>query len=144
MSKITLIAILTFGLEAVVKREIQALGFEQVRVSTGRVEFEALLEDIPLANLWLRSADRVLLKMGEYESAIHSLHQAMEFYPEHSDLEYRLAGMYYMIADNLKGDFHLRNALEHNYEDHETIEVLFPAVYKQPTVKKLISSFREA
>ncbi|WP_224490018.1 tetratricopeptide repeat protein [Robertkochia flava] len=91
---------------------------------------------------WLSWAD-VLLQLGEYESAIHSLHQAMQFYPEHSDLEYRLAGMYYMISDNLKGDYHLRNALSHNYEDHETIEVLFPTVYKRATVKKLISSFRE-
>ena len=90
---------------------------------------------------WLSWAD-VLLKMGEYESAIHALLQALEFYPEHSDLEYRLAGMYYMVSDSIKGDYHLKNALKHNYEDHDTIEVLFPAVFKRPMVKKLISSFR--
>ena len=66
MNPITLIAITAFGLEAVVKREVQALGFEDVRVSEGKVEFEATLADIPRANLWLRSADRVLLKMGEF------------------------------------------------------------------------------
>jgi len=68
MKKITLIATLTFGLEAVVKRELQALGFNDLRVSNGKVEFEATVADIPTANLWLRSADRILLKMGEFEA----------------------------------------------------------------------------
>ncbi|RLD06536.1 MAG: class I SAM-dependent RNA methyltransferase [Chloroflexi bacterium] len=67
-NKITLIATLSFGLEAVVKRELIALGFHDLRVSNGKVEFTATLEDIPTANLWLRSADRVLLKMGEFEA----------------------------------------------------------------------------
>ena len=66
MEKITLIATLSFGLEAVVKRELQALGFQNLQVSDGKVEFEATLEDIPTVNLWLRFADRVLLKMGEF------------------------------------------------------------------------------
>jgi len=68
MSKITLIAIHTFGLEAVVKRELQDLGFHDLTVSNGRVEFSAGIEQIPIPNLWLRSADRVLLKMGEFEA----------------------------------------------------------------------------
>jgi len=66
MNEITLIAALSFGLEAVVKRELHALGFETTHVTDGKVEFEATPGDIPRANLWLRSADRVLLKMGEF------------------------------------------------------------------------------
>lgn len=65
-NKITLIAIMSFGFEAVVKRELQAMGFKDLTVSPGKVQFEAQIEDIPRANLWLRSADRVLLKIGEY------------------------------------------------------------------------------
>ncbi|MEN8242464.1 MAG: class I SAM-dependent RNA methyltransferase [Chloroflexota bacterium] len=68
MEKITLIAIETFGMEAVVKREVRALGFKQIKVSPGKVEFEAEVEDIPRANLWLRAADRVLLKIGEFSA----------------------------------------------------------------------------
>ena len=68
MQDITLIAICTFGLEAVVKRELLALGFKDLKASEGKVEFKARLDDIPTANLWLRSADRVLLKMGEFKS----------------------------------------------------------------------------
>ncbi len=66
MEKITLIATLSFGLEAVVKRELQALGFTNIKASDGKVEFEAAPTDIPTANLWLRVADRVLLKMGAF------------------------------------------------------------------------------
>ncbi len=68
MTAITLIATTAFGLEGVVKREVKALGFENIRVQEGRVEFDAGLDDIPRANLWLRSADRALLKMGEFEA----------------------------------------------------------------------------
>jgi len=68
MTAITLIATTAFGLESVVKREVQALGFDNLRVKEGRVEFDAELADIPRVNLWLRSADRVLVKMGEFEA----------------------------------------------------------------------------
>ena len=69
MDKITLIATLSFGLEAVVKRELMALGFANIKASNGKVEFEATPDDIPTANLWLRSADRVLLKMAAFPAA---------------------------------------------------------------------------
>ncbi len=68
MNEITLIATATFGLEKVVKNEVIALGFENIKVSEGKVEFQATLGDIPRANLWLRCADRVLLKIGEFEA----------------------------------------------------------------------------
>ena len=68
METITLIATAKFGLEALVKREVEALGFTDLRVSDGRVEFEATVADIPRLNLWLRCADRVLLKMGEFSA----------------------------------------------------------------------------
>lgn len=65
---ITLIAICTAGLEKMVKVELRDLGFENIRGQEGRIEFEATLADIPRANLWLRTADRILLKMGEFEA----------------------------------------------------------------------------
>lgn len=64
--KVTLIATTKFGLEMIVKQEVQALGFDEIVVSDGRIEFEATLADIPKANLWLRAADRVLLKIAEF------------------------------------------------------------------------------
>ena len=68
MEQIQLIATSTFGLEAVVKRELLNLGYKDLMVENGKITFKATEKDIPIANLWLRSADRVLLKMGEFKS----------------------------------------------------------------------------
>jgi putative N6-adenine-specific DNA methylase len=68
MQNITLIATVKFGLERVVKHEVLALGFDDLHVSDGKIEFAATLNDIPKANLWLRCADRVFLKMGEFQA----------------------------------------------------------------------------
>ncbi len=68
MEKLSLIATASFGMEAIVKREVQMLGFDVLIVSNGKVEFAATPDEIPRANLWLRAADRVLLKMGEFKA----------------------------------------------------------------------------
>ncbi|WP_319372220.1 class I SAM-dependent RNA methyltransferase [uncultured Ilyobacter sp.] len=68
MDKVTLIASASMGIESIVAQEIKDLGFENVQTFNGRVEFDGKLEDIPKANIWLRCADRVFLKMGEFEA----------------------------------------------------------------------------
>lgn len=68
MEKITLIASSTMGLESVVKDECVELGFENVRAFNGRVEFEGTVKDIVKANIHLRCADRVFIKMGEFKA----------------------------------------------------------------------------
>ena len=68
MSKIELIATSTFGLEELVKLEVKRLGYEQMTVENGKVTFIADEAAIPRANLWLRTADRVRLKIGEFKA----------------------------------------------------------------------------
>lgn len=68
MKKIELIATAAFGLEAVVAREVKNLGYEDVTVENGRVLFTADEMGIARSNLWLRSADRVLVKIGEFKA----------------------------------------------------------------------------
>lgn len=68
MAKIELIATATFGLEEMVKLEVKKLGYEKMTVENGKVTFIANEEAIPKANLWLRTADRVLLKMGQFKA----------------------------------------------------------------------------
>lgn len=68
MKKYTLIASATMGLESVVKDECKALGFENVNTFNGRVEFDGDEVDIVKANLHLRCADRVFIKMGEFKA----------------------------------------------------------------------------
>ena len=66
--RLTLIATTTFGLEAVVKREIQALGYEIEKVEDGKITYKGDERAVVRSNLWLRCADRVLLRMGEFET----------------------------------------------------------------------------
>lgn len=66
MKRIELIATASFGLEAVVAREVKKLGYEDLMVENSRVTFHSDLAGICRSNLWLRSADRVLVKMGEF------------------------------------------------------------------------------
>ncbi|HBV97952.1 MAG: N-6 DNA methylase [Peptococcaceae bacterium BICA1-7] len=68
MNSIELIATSTFGLEAVVAQEVKALGYTEAAVENGKVTFAADAEGLCRANLWLRSADRVLLKMGQFKA----------------------------------------------------------------------------
>lgn len=68
MDKIELIATSTFGLEAIVAQEVRDLGYSEVKVENGRVSFEADERAIPRTNLWLRTADRVFVKMGEFNA----------------------------------------------------------------------------
>ncbi|MBQ6734542.1 MAG: class I SAM-dependent RNA methyltransferase [Lachnospiraceae bacterium] len=55
-----------FGLESVLKREIHDLGYDVTHVSDGRVSFAGDAEAVVLANLCLRTAERVLLQAGQF------------------------------------------------------------------------------
>jgi putative N6-adenine-specific DNA methylase len=66
--KLELIATATFGLEALVKREIEALGYKILKSEDGKITFLGDERAIIRSNLWLRCADRVLLKMSEFEA----------------------------------------------------------------------------
>lgn len=66
MSRLDLIATAAFGLEAVVSRELEALGYTEQIVEDGKVTFAGDELAICRCNLWLRSADRVLLKVGGF------------------------------------------------------------------------------
>ena len=69
MKVMELIAPCHFGLEAVLKREITDLGYEIKEVEDGRVTFLADAEGLCRANIGLRTAERVLLKVGSFEAA---------------------------------------------------------------------------
>ena len=66
--KYELVATATFGLEAVVRREIEALGFKVLKTEDGRITYEGDERGIVRSNLWLRAADRVYIKMGEFQA----------------------------------------------------------------------------
>ena len=66
MDKMEWIAPCHFGLESVLKREIQDLGYETVQVEDGRVTFCGGIEAVCRANIFLRTAERILLKVGSF------------------------------------------------------------------------------
>ncbi len=69
MDSLQLIATTTAGLEACTKRELQDIGFSDAKVySPGRILFEAGPAGLARANLWLRTADRVLLVIGSFDA----------------------------------------------------------------------------
>lgn len=68
MDKIKLAATSAFGLEAIVKRELIDLGYEETSVDNGWIYFDAEIKDICKTNINLRCADRVMLVMGQFEA----------------------------------------------------------------------------
>ncbi|NEW08767.1 class I SAM-dependent RNA methyltransferase [Paenibacillus sp. SYP-B3998] len=68
MSRIELIATCPMGLEAIVAREIRDLGYNEVTVENGRVRFIGDELAICRANIWLRTADRILVLMGQFKA----------------------------------------------------------------------------
>ena len=68
MEQYDLMATSTFGLESVVARELADLGYEGQIVQGGRILFRGPAPALCRANLWLRSADRVLLRVGSFEA----------------------------------------------------------------------------
>lgn len=69
MRTFELIAPCHFGLEAVLKREITDLGYDITQVEDGRVSFLGDSEAICRANIFLRTAERILVKVGAFEAA---------------------------------------------------------------------------
>lgn len=68
MKNYTLISPCFFGVEKMLAREIKDLGFEIVKTEDGRVTYKTDEYGIAKANMWLRCAERVHLKVAEFEA----------------------------------------------------------------------------
>ena len=91
---------------------------------------------------WLFWVD-LLQFLGEFDGAILTLLQATEFYPESNEIEYRLAGLYFMTQDNVKAKFHLSNGLRLNFDNYIILEDLFPIVWTKKTVQNYIAKHKK-
>lgn len=67
MQKYHLIATAAAGIEALVGKELRRLGYE-TRVENGRVRFDGDMKDILTTNIWLRTADRIKIIVGEFDA----------------------------------------------------------------------------
>lgn len=68
MKRFELIAPCHFGLEAVLKREITDLGYDVSKVEDGRITFIGDEEAVCRANIFLRTAERILIKIGSFRA----------------------------------------------------------------------------
>lgn len=68
MRKYELIAPCHFGMESVLKREITELGYDVASVADGRVSFFGDEEAVCRANVFLRSAERILIRIGSFHA----------------------------------------------------------------------------
>ena len=89
MKKYDLICPCHFGLESVLKKEIIDLGYDITEVSDGRISFAGDADAVCRANICLRTAERVLIKVGSFHAeSFEDLYQGVkalaweEFIPE--------------------------------------------------------------
>jgi len=87
---------------------------------------------------WLFWVD-ILQFLGEFDSAVQTLLQASEYFPEENEIEYRLAGLYFMLQDTTKAKFHLSNGLRLKTDNYILIEDLFPVVWAKKMVRNYIA-----
>ena len=66
--KLQLVATCLFGLERLLGEEIDALGYERISTIDGRVTFMGDEQAVALSNVFLRYAERVMIKLGEFEA----------------------------------------------------------------------------
>ena len=82
METIQLVAPCHFGMEAVLKREIYDLGYDITKVEDGRVTFEGDLETICRSNIFLRTAERVMVQIGRFrDTNFDELYENMKALP---------------------------------------------------------------
>ena len=67
MTEFKLLATAAAGIEALVNRELKDLGY-QTQTENGRVRFQGDIKAIARTNLWLRTADRVKIIVGEFDA----------------------------------------------------------------------------
>jgi tetratricopeptide (TPR) repeat protein len=92
---------------------------------------------------WLFWVDS-LISIGEFETGIKTLLQATEFYPESFEIEYRLAGLYFMSKEDKKGKFHISNALRLSGKNYQLMQTLFPLAWERRMVQNIIKKHLES
>lgn len=86
---------------------------------------------------WLFWVD-LLQFLGEFDNAVSTLTQANEFFPDEYEIEYRLAGMFFMMGEKEKATFHLVKGLHLNAKHVTLLEELFPIVWEKKQVQQII------
>ncbi len=101
-----------------------------------------LLQDFDYA-IYISLAD-VLIQLNDLDESIKVLIDGKKIYKNFAEIEYRLAGLYYVKNRERIAKNHLIRALNIDFEYHTILGELFPTVFENPKIQKLISDFKKA
>ncbi len=85
----------------------------------------------------------VLQYLGEFDTAIEILSEASNVLPDEYEIEYRLAGLYFLMDDVTKGNLHLINGMKLEPKHLTLFQELFPVVWERTEVQNTISKFKK-
>ena len=97
-------------------------------------------EDI---NVFIALVD-VLTFVGEFNAALNTLIKAQKVYKNFAEIEYRFAGLFWVLNKQKFGIEHLIKAMKIDYDYHIILKELYPSVYFNESIQKLISDFKKA
>ncbi len=86
----------------------------------------------------------VLSFLGEFNDALNILYKAQKNYKDFAEIEYRLAGLFFILNKEKYGFNHLIAALKIDYDYHSILNELYPTVYDFQKVQKLLRDFKKA
>tara|TARA_B110000003_G_scaffold235095_1_gene239088 strand:- start:8632 stop:10002 length:1371 start_codon:yes stop_codon:yes gene_type:complete len=86
----------------------------------------------------------VFLFTGDFNDAINVLISAQKIHKGFAEIEYRLSGLFFILNKENYALLHLKNGMEIDYDYHLIIRDLFPVVFKNVKIQKLLLSFRKA
>ena len=104
--------------------------------------------DYPLTKEVLRKSEDKFYNtkrfLGEFNDALNILYKAQKIYKNVAEIEYRLAGLFFVLNKEIYGLHHLISAMKIDYEYHIILNELFPTVYENKKVQKLLSDYKKA
>jgi tetratricopeptide (TPR) repeat protein len=86
----------------------------------------------------------VLSFLGEFEDAITVLFKAQKTYKNIAEIEYRLAGLFFILNKEKYGFYHLITGMKIDYDYHIVLKQLYPTVFENKKVQKLIVNYKKA
>lgn len=82
--------------------------------------------------------------LGDYNNAILTLFKAQKIYKKFAELEYRLAGLFFILNKKKYGLNHLISGLEIDFEYHIILHELYPTVFEDDKVKAIFNYYKKA
>ncbi|MCI2230123.1 tetratricopeptide repeat protein [Polaribacter sp. MSW13] len=86
----------------------------------------------------------ILSFLGEFNDALKILLKAQKTYKTTAEVEYRLAGLFFILNKEKYGFNHLISAMELDYDYHTILNEIYPSVFDNLKVRKLLNNYKKA